>query len=193
MNNFLYGWNINFLCFWPSMIQKYWGSLTEHPFSAWLYIFLERSFWLWEPINFWFLWHFLFGRVSFSLFLGALLSLGWIGNWQRMLAWESLLLSVPRVSLNERQTSRLPWWPSVHGHSGGVVIQRPGVPSCPSLACSHCLYFLPILGAVNLSLYLQPQQGAHFHRREDSFNKSSSFVQEWCSHWLEGWLELWLS
>ena len=50
----------------------------------------------------------------------------------------------------------------------------------------------PILGAVNLSLYLQPQQGAHFHRREDSFNKSSSFVQEQCSHWLEGWLELWL-
>lgn len=64
----------------------------------------------------------------------------------------------------------------------GVDRQRPWVSSWPSLACSHCLYFSPILGAVNLRLYLQPQQGAHFHRREDPFNESSSFVQEWYSH-----------
>lgn len=64
MNNFLHSWNIHFLCFWPSMIQKYWGSLTEYPSSAWLPVVLKSSFWLWEPRNSWFLWGFPSGRVS---------------------------------------------------------------------------------------------------------------------------------
>lgn len=64
----------------------------------------------------------------------------------------------------------------IHGHGVGRLLRVLG---CPLPCHSHAFIFplsLPILGAVNLCLYLQPQQGAHFHLREDSFNKSGSFV-----------------
>lgn len=56
------------------------------------------------------------------------------------------------------------WGPSIRRDGGGLILKRPWGLSSPSLA-SALVFFtsLPIPGAVNLGLYLQPQQGAHFH------------------------------
>lgn len=136
---------------------------------------------------------FLWKSLPFSLFLGELLFLRPGENWQRALTWWHYQLRAqdqPQRDVNVQGVpGDHPFLPVVVGWSYrdlGTSLSRhlPVLIFFPSS---------PILGAVNLSLYLQPQQGAHFHRREDSSNKSSSFVQEQCSHWLEDWLELWLS
>lgn len=132
----------------------------------------------------------LWKSLPFSLCLGELPFLRCGEDWQRMLTCEALLVTAqdqPKWDVNVQGA------PGDHPFLVTVVVQRPWNLSSCHLPALIFFTSSPILGAVNLSLYLQPQQGAHFHRREDSFNKSSSFVQEQCSHWLEDWLELWLS
>lgn len=176
MNNFLQHWNINFLCFWLSMIQKYHGPFREHPLNPWLYIILKGPFQFWKPVNSWVLWGSVrfstWKSVPFSLFLGELLFLGCVGNPDGPGYWAQ---DKPKWHANVRvATSDRRFMVTVVGQSYrglGYALAH----HSPALSFFTAL---PILRAVNLSLYLQPQQGAHFHRREDSFNKSSSFVQE---------------
>lgn len=67
--------------------------------------------------------------LSFSLFLHELLFLGRVGKWQRMLTLEALLVTVPRISLNEMQMSRWPlgtihswpWWWCGHMEALGAL------------------------------------------------------------------------
>lgn len=118
MNNFLQSWNINFFCFWPSMSQKYWGPFTEYPLSSWLYIIIKVSFQLWQPISSWFLWGSPQEESLLYYVLRELLFLVHLEKWQTMFTHESLLVTVPKIRLNEMQTSRLSpvtihswsWW-----------------------------------------------------------------------------------
>ena len=83
-----------------------------------------------------------------------------------------------------------PCWPPIPGYGGRTDTLAPLFPvTCLRSSSLHLHLFWE---QSILACICSPSGEPISIEERTPLNKSSSFVQEQCSHWLEGWLELWL-